>query len=270
MLWKGNFMEQHLTVLLIEDDILECHKISEYVDLCSDVSLVGITNNITKASNYLLDYKPDAIILDLELHEGNGNGLIFLNNLNNLCLDYIPFILVTTDNNSKIIYKQARNLGADFIMSKYQEDYCAQNVIEFLRLLKQTIQSNKKKICNFPNLPTSESPDTSIKKIEKRISTELDIIGISPKVIGRRYLLDAIQLIHKDSSIKVCPIIASKYQKTDASVERAMQNAINQAWRTSNIEDLCKNYTAHVHSGKGVPTYSEFIFYYADKISGQY
>ncbi len=263
-------MEQQLTVLLIEDDIVECHEISKYVDLRSDVSLVGITNNITNASNYLLDYKPDAIILDLELYEGKGNGLIFLNNIKNLCLDYIPFILVTTNNNSKIIHKQARNLGADFIISKSQEDYCAQNVIEFLRLLKQTIQSSKKVICNFPSFSTSVSPETSIKRIEKRISTELDIIGISPKVIGRRYLLDAIQLIHKNSSIKVCPIIASKYQKTDTSVERAMQNAINQAWRTSNIEDLCKNYTAHIHSDKGVPTYSEFIFYYADKINQQY
>ena len=45
-----------------------------------------------------------------------------------------------------------------------------------------------------------------------------------------------------------------------------MQNAINKAWRTTDIEDLSINYTARISSEKGVPTMTEFIYYYADKL----
>lgn len=261
-------MERDLTILLIEDDISECNAISEYVDSIFGISLIGITNSISFAIDYLIDYRPDVIILDLEFHEGNGNGLMFLNSLNSLCLDYVPFILVTTNNNSKIIYKQARQLGVDFFISKYQEDYSAQSVVDLLKLLKQTILDNIKN--SSSNNSIQNPPEFLIKRVEKRISVELDFIGISPKVIGRKYLSDAILLLLKDSSLKVCPIIAIKYKKTDASVERAMQNAINQAWRTSNIDDLYNHYTARIHSDKGVPTYTEFIYYFSDKIKKEY
>ena len=56
------------------------------------------------------------------------------------------------------------------------------------------------------------------------------------------------------------------YKKSDASVERAMQNAINRAWRHSDIEELLAHYTARIRSEKGVPTTLEFVFYYANKI----
>ena len=49
-----------------------------------------------------------------------------------------------------------------------------------------------------------------------------------------------------------------------------MQNAINRAWAISNIDDLLENYTAKISSSKGVPTLTEFIFYYANKIKNEY
>ena len=57
-----------------------------------------------------------------------------------------------------------------------------------------------------------------------------------------------------------------KYGKTDSSVERAMQNAINRAWRNSDIDELLTHYKAKISSDKGVPTLTEFIHYYANKI----
>ena len=60
--------------------------------------------------------------------------------------------------------------------------------------------------------------------------------------------------------------MAKNYKKSDASVERAMQNAINRAWRVSDIEELLTHYTAKIHSEKGVPTTLEFVYYYANKV----
>lgn len=263
-------MRRDLSVLLIEDDLAESQAIQQYIETKEGIHLVGSTDNILQAENYLHDLKPEAIILDLELHNGYGNGLDFLKNLFSSNLDYTPFILITTNNCSKLVYKQVRNLGADFIIAKYQQDYSAQTVVEFLISMKQSILNDYNFTPNILSSNTPESPNSKKDCFIKRISIELDWIGINPRVLGRQYLTQAIQLIIDNPSVKVCPIIASQFSKSDASVERAMQNAINQAWRTSNIDDLSKFYTARIRSDRGVPTYSEFIYYYADKIKNDY
>lgn len=260
-------MKQDLTILLIEDDVSMCQAMNNYISNTEDTKLVGITKDIIKALEYFTSYQPDVIILDLELHDGNGDGLSFLENLALLDIEHQPFILVSTNNSSQIIYNQVRKLGADFIIPKYKEDYSAQNTIEFLRTLRQSIQHSHKNKYTRPSLPVLESPQKDQERINKKIFSEFNHIGISPKMKGRKYLSDAILLLLEESSTsKVCSIIAKNYGKTEASVSRAMQNAINKSWNTCNIDDLDKYYTAHIHSDKCVPTYMEFIHYYADKI----
>lgn len=260
-------MERALSVLLVEDDQKACKEIIEYVDEFEDITLVGVTNNSYKAVQLTQEFMPDAVILDLELHQGGGNGLTFLQDLHKMALSIFPYILVTTNNSSSVTYDAARELGADFIMAKHQAGYSAQSVIEFLRLMKNMIFS--KTIAETGNT-TTESPQQKTKRITRLISMELDHIGINPKSLGYRYLNDAIQIIIKqEHTINLCGIIGQKYEKTDSSVERAMQNAINRAWRSSDIDDLLKYYTAKIHSDKGVPTITEFIYYYANRIKNE-
>lgn len=260
-------MEKVLTILLVEDDDAECQAMSNYIESTTDIKLVGITNDSMQALEYFSSYQPDVIVLDLELHYGKGDGLSFLENMSLQNIDYKPFILVTTNNNSQIIHNQARKFGADFIIPKYKENYSAQNNIQFLRPLKQSIQcSNKSISARSVSYNAPETPQKYQERIDKRLFKEFNHIGISPKMKGRKYLTFAVQILLEDPTTKVCLLIANKYSKTEASISRAMQNAINNAWSSCNIDNLSKYYTAHIRSDKCVPTYMEFIHYYADKI----
>ena len=49
-----------------------------------------------------------------------------------------------------------------------------------------------------------------------------------------------------------------------------MQNAINAAWKHTDIDELLTHYTAKIRSSKGSPTVTEFISYYANKIKQEY
>jgi hypothetical protein len=98
----------------------------------------------------------------------------------------------------------------------------------------------------------------------QRIQRELDLIGISPKAIGYQYLTDAILLTYHDPAPNLCRRLSEKYHKTDVSIERAIQNAINRAWRISDPDDLLAHYTARIRSDKGVPTMMEFVHYYVN------
>lgn len=261
-------LEKCLSVLLVEDDDIACRDIRNYIDELNDLELIGITNNSNKAIEYVSDLLPDVVILDLELHQGGGNGLLFLNELKQLDLIYYPYILITTNNTSAVTYEYARQSGADFIMAKHQTDYSSKNAVDFLELMKDAILS--KKASRSPAHNTAESPSQRNKRIVRMISLELDYVGISPKAVGYTYLVEAIQLIIDKPSSNLCAVIGEKHGKTDSSIERAMQNAINKAWRTSDINDLIGHYKAKVSSDKGVPTLTEFVYYYANKIKNQY
>lgn len=256
-------MERELTILLIEDDQKACDEIQAYADTTDDTRIINTTNNSFTAIEMLKESLPDVVILDLELHLGGGNGLLFLSELKNLELPRRPYILVTTNNASNITLEQARNLGADFIMAKYETQYSAQYVIEFLRMMSSAIFQ-----ASSPSAGSAEvaSVDQHKCRFTKRIQRELDLIGISPKAIGYQYLTDAIMLTYEDPAPNLCRRLSDKYHKTDVSIERAMQNAINRAWRVSDPDDLLEHYTGRIRSDKGVPTLMEFVYYYVNML----
>ncbi len=253
-------MEKELSVLLIEDDVQEREAIADYTASCNDIRLCGITNNSTEALEMTAHALPDAVILDLELHLGGGNGFAYLLGLKNLSLPYKPYILITTNNSSNMSLEYTRRLGSDFIISKYEVGYSAQYVIDFLRMLKEPILEKR---ISIENTPTTESTQHRERKLVQRIQRELNLIGINPKNVGYQYLVDAILITIQKPEVNISTIIAEKYKKSDASVERAIQNAINRAWRTCDIDELQLHYTAKVRSDKGVPTIMEFVYYYA-------
>ena len=113
------------------------------------------------------------------------------------------------------------------------------------------------------------SPELQEKKLRQRIQRELNLVGINPKACGYTYLTDAIAIVYHNPEPRLATTIACKRQKSAPSVERAMQAAIDSAWKKTDIEDLLKYYTARIHSDKGVPTLTEFIYYYANKLKNE-
>lgn len=263
-------MQRKLSILLIEDEPADCLAISQYIDTLDNVQLVGVTNNSHRAIELLCGSMPDAVILDLELHKGSGNGLSFLQEVRKLQLRVSPYILVTTNNTSTTTYDLARKTGADFIMPKWQDDYSAKAVVDFLVSIGSTIQNKVAHEGISLEFLTTESPAQIKKKMEKRISHEMDLIGINPKAIGRKYLIEAVQILINQQMRNITSVIAVRNGKSEPSVERAMQGAINRAWNTSDTADLLRLYTANIPSEKGVPTVTEFIYYYAEKIKLDY
>ena len=130
--------ERSLRVLLIEDEPADCTAISNSIDKKEGICLIGATGSIEKALQEVKDSQPDVIILDIELHKGEGDGITFMERLESSNL-IKPFVLVTSVNSSKIIYDRVRGLGVDFIISKAQDNYNADYVIDFIMSLKNAI-----------------------------------------------------------------------------------------------------------------------------------
>ena len=254
-------MPDKFSILIIEDENSICDEYKNKISNYENLFLIDTTNNTDTALNLIKEFKPSSLILDLELHKGFGNGIALLKELSSINLEYKPYIIVVTNNISSITHRIVRNLGADFLITKNQQDYSVDMVLEFINSI-----SSEKISDNSSESYKLEATRNYEKSVETRISTELDLIGVASKLKGRQYLHDAIELTCKKRIPNISTIIAQKYSKTEASVERAMQTAINHAWRNTDIETLEKQYTAYINPRKGVPTITEFICYYADKV----
>lgn len=258
----GLFMKDTLNILLIEDDVQACKELAQYFDTCKDMKLVDTTNDSNIGLKLVRTHLPNVILLDLELHHGGGNGLVFLNELKKLQMSHIPYIIVTTNNMSDVTLEQARELGADFIITKYESTYSPEYVADTIRLMRAAIL---RKNTSIPQ-KTEATPAQLENLTKKRIQREMDLIGINPKNKGYNYLVDAIVNHMEDPSINLARSLVGKYHKSEKSIERAMQNAIKRAWDTNDIDDLLKYYTARIDPDRGVPTLMEFVSHYATRI----
>lgn len=259
-------MQKRMNILVVEDDDTTC---LAYQELCScqeDIFLIGTSSHTDEAIKLTAEFQPNVVILDLELHKGSGSGLQYLQGIHSLNLKTRPYILVVTNNISPVTHAIARNSGADYVIVKTQADYSEQMVIDFLRSINTSLPESDSLRHSGNREVKQRIEEEYVRRLRQRINTELDMVGISPRATGRAYLAEAIEMLSQKRQTYICAEIAKKYKKTDASVERAMQNAINSAWRRSDIETLEQCYTAVVSSEKGVLSLMEFVYYYADKV----
>lgn len=258
-------MSNALSVMLVESDVHACEGIINYASTLDTIELAGVTNSATRANELVREVSPDVIVLDLELHNGEGTGFTLLKMLQDNPLGKRPYIVITTENSSPITYTAARELGADYIFSKKQIDYSAQTVIDFLHALKNVIQREQGIKCESEKKNEGLAREET-RQLVRKIYAELNLVGISIKSVGYNYLAEGILLALRGETKNVCTKIGEIHGKTSASVERAMQNAIDRAWGSVPVDDLFANYTAKINSSRGVPTLTEFIYYYVNKI----
>lgn len=257
--------DKPITILLVEDDKEDCELIRNYINTREDVKLIGIVNSPDKALESIRTYMPDAIILDIELNSGKGSGLEILKEMKSIEMDFKPIIIITTNIVSKTVYEYAHENGADMIFHKLKDDYSADLVIRNILLLTEAVSSRK--IISNLNHRNTETVGDYRNRISDRINRELDLIGISSHLVGRKYIHDSIlYILENDNKENVFLYLAKYYKKGKSTIGRSIQTAIEHAWRKTSVEDLEKYYTTAVNYNTGVPTPTELIYYYVEKI----
>lgn len=262
-----DFMSRILRILLVEDDMDVCKRFHAEIEEWENMTLLDTTNDSSAAINLTKDHFPDVVILDLELNNGKGNGLDYLSKLKSVYLPVRPFILVTTNNSSTIIHETARNLGADFIISKYQDGYSEKSVLDFLEMTRNTIFRVQQ--TNNSHTPDTKTPSERNQHLKRCISAELTLVGIKPKSVGFEYLIEAIFLAINGDDSHLLQTVGKKFRKSKPSIERGIQNSISRAWRTADIDQLLTHYKAPISPERGYPTVTEFIYYYVNKIKNE-
>ena len=253
-----------MTILIIEDDVEDCEKCMKAAKSIKDIEIVGITDSDSEGLRIIKEKRPEGIVLDLELNNskgGNPDTVNFIPKIRKMKLQNEPIIIVTTHVKSKRTHTLLHKQEVDFIFVKDQPNFSYEAVFNLFLNLRNKLPN--KTIEDLKYLYEDKE-----KRISNCINDELDLIGISSKMVGRDYVYNAISYLiqNENTDTNVITYLSNKYKKSANTITNGIQNAIIHAWRVSAIEDLQENYKAKVNYETGVPTTMEFIYYYVEKV----
>ena len=193
------------------------------------------------ALELLQSLQPDGLIINLSLS--------FLDGLSVLqqapCLP--PAVMVLSATRSAYILRALENVGVGFLMT-----------------IPCTIQAVRS---HFLELINQDPREAAIRKWQRQVADQLDLLGIPSHVIGYRMLCIAIALYHYDPlqtlSKEIYPTVAQLLGNTHeiATIEHNIRHAIEIAWRHRDSA-LWKDY----FSKSKQPSNKQLISTIADKL----
>jgi DNA-binding NarL/FixJ family response regulator len=107
-----------LRIMLVEDSAVLASHVTEMIENLPDMQLTGIADNQKDAIQMLADTRPQVLILDLHLREGNGFGVL----RGMARVDPPPKVVVLTTFGLPEYRRQAEKLGVAAFLDK-SSDY---------------------------------------------------------------------------------------------------------------------------------------------------
>jgi two-component system, OmpR family, response regulator len=117
-----------LKLLLVEDSRVLADRLVELIDQTATVELVAHVDNERDASALLRDQSIDVVILDLQLRQGTGFGV--LKSLPRT--GPRPRVIVLTNFDLPAYRREATELGADYFLDKSREYHRVPEILEGL------------------------------------------------------------------------------------------------------------------------------------------
>ena len=256
-------MEMKKSFIVVEDEEYICEQYRSQVKEHKNLYLIDTTNNAPDALKLVMDYTPDAVVLDIELNQGgNGDGFSFLDALNETCTGKRPLIVVVTNLISSYIHNRIHEKGGDYIITKSKPDYSVKLVLNTIDSLVSVSSLDKSRQAELAKVMAKQEYSM---RLQKKIAIEMDTIGMKPSLKGARYIKEAIEMNAEERRDNTKALLAEKYSVTADSIEKAMRHAIEVTWK-NDPEILLLYYTAPIDPKRGSPSPTEFIYYYVDKI----
>lgn len=259
----GEAIHKPIQILLVEDERRVCDIYRKTLTNCDRMELAYVTGSEREALDFVDREKVDAIILDLELWEGDGLSFIFQLDERTRKGKNKPLVVVVTNNSSVITWETARECGADYVIPKMTWEYSPIAVLSKIEKVYPFYKKNvRKRVSGKQCFGLGEPSGDERAHIRKYIE---NMGFIAPKQ-GVDFIVEAIwqTMKWKGSGVlhlsnDVYPVIAQKYNVTGASVEKEIRSVICQGWSEIDDEKRQKYYPYAVKDGRSRPTNAELI-----------
>ena len=120
-----------LKVYIVEDSPVLRERVIESLVESGNSRIVGSADTEDDAINGIIGSAPDAVVLDIQLRE--GNGLNVLRRLRNIELEKRPLVIILTNYNYPEFRYRAMTAGTDYFFDKATELHRVAEIISSLR-----------------------------------------------------------------------------------------------------------------------------------------
>lgn len=192
------------------------------ISLLQETYLVHCCRSGKEALDYLQRNPTDILVLDLMIPELDGISL--LQRLSELGIH--PMVLATTRFVTDYIADTAQELGVGYMMTKPCDP----------RAAAARVKDLTRRI--HPRTSSETSPQTAA-------SALLFSLSVAPHLRGSPFLQHGLVMMAERPDLQITkevyPAIAASFSATDIQVERAIRNAIHQAWEQRD-EEIWRQY----------------------------
>lgn len=250
---------EKFNILLVEDDESDSKAMVEEIARTENFLLAKATNSCIEAYDYIVNSYPSAVILDLEMNMGYGDGMELLAKLRAANLKHVPYIVVTTNNVSTVTLNRTKQLGAGYGFCKSKPDYSPKMVMDHLKamLLRE---------------PEERAKELAAQR-EQRLTVRLRGIFDNLKIernLGYDYLLRSIIIYMETKDRDFAKQLAAETGKSVDSIKKAAGYALDTAWSTGNTEKLEQYYGGPIKDSTMSPAYTSFVYYYANLLENEF
>ena len=128
---SGKCVDKSLKVYIVEDSPVLRERVIESLEETGNSRIVGSADTEDDAVSGIIDSVPDAVVLDIQLRE--GNGLNVLRRLRNIDLEVRPLVIILTNYNYPEFRYRAMTAGTDYFFDKATELHRVAEIIGALR-----------------------------------------------------------------------------------------------------------------------------------------
>ena len=257
-------------ILIVEDEEKFSEPLRMHIKQDHSFEVMAVTNSAKDAFRLIKAGLPDAIIIDLQLAEGDGFDL--LNQIQDAKdnLSVFPYILVTTKFASETSMEILSAGLADYVFWKNNLSYSPEGILTHLKIASKCFYRNRKS--DSKRINTALERETMLRK---RISNELNQYYLNQGSQGIEFLVEIIyRAVHlpKNENVKIGQLyieLGKIYHTTPNTVDSSIRRLLNSAFLRTYPDDLERLYTPYIDIGRGAPRNKEFILYVADKIRNE-
>ena len=231
------------TVVIADDNKELVLMISKYLEQ-NKYKILATFQSGTELLNYLKSNSVDILLLDIFMPKCDGINVLEKMNTFEIYKKPKNIIVMTAFNNESLIARTS-TLGVDYFIIKPIE---LPNLLSSIKALDNKKDSTKK--------------EDSLMTI---IKNNLNNLGMPNHLKGFNFISTATYLAYNDSTLldsitkSLYPSIATYYNCSSASVERAMRNAIELTWSNENNKNNIESCLGPLITFDKKPTNSEFI-----------
>jgi DNA-binding NarL/FixJ family response regulator len=104
-------------VLIVDDSAIVRHRLAELLESVEHVAVVGQAQGATQAIGALRDLRPDLVILDIQMPDGDGVAVLEAAKR----LEPVPTVMMLTNYVDEYQCRRCAAAGADFFLDKSKQ-----------------------------------------------------------------------------------------------------------------------------------------------------